>query len=246
MHALYPPLPRARETTRAPLRTAALSAGAGQQGGAGRQRFGATGIIRSVLPAAVSRILPLLAVGVWSLAAAGCGPPPPAADSRPQPVAPLPTAAGALAGGGAGEPHVDVSVEALLGHAAPAILERRNPFRLGPAAGGGWPPGTPGSLADLWGREGDAGTEDGVPAGATTTAPSEPLDPLDGLRLIGFVETRDGPERVAVLTDGDGVFYGLVDDVVRGRYRVLAVRALSVDIEDLAHGTRKTLTLPES
>ena len=111
---------------------------------------------------------------------------------------------------------------------------------------GGWPPGTPGSLADLWGREGDAGTEDAVPAGATTTAPPASLDPLDGLRLIGFVETRDGPERVAVLTDGDGVFYGLVDDVVRGRYRVLAVGATAVEIEDLAHGTRKTLTLPES
>ena len=202
------------------------------------------------MPAAVSRILPLLAVGVWSVAAAGCGPSPPAAESRPQSVAPLPvpgpTAGGALAGGGAGEPHVDVSVEALLGHAAPAILERRNPFRFGPAAGDGWPPGTPASLADLWGRDGDAGTEDAVSSGATTTAPPASLGPLDGLRLIGFVETREAPERVAVLTDGDGVLYGLVGDVVRGRYRVLSVGATAVEIEDLAHGTRKTLTLPES
>ncbi len=137
-----------------------------------------------------------------------------------------------------------MSVEALLGHAAPAILERRNPFRFGSAAGDGWPPGTPGSLADLWGREGDAGTEDAVSGGATTTAAPEPLDPLDGLRLIGFVETREAPERVAVLTDGDGVFYGLVDDVVRGRYRVLSVGAASVEIEDLARGTRRILRLP--
>ena len=196
------------------------------------------------MPAAVSRILPLLVVGVWSVAAVGCGPGAPAADSRPQPVAPLP--APGPTGGGDGAPHVDVSVATLLDHAAPAILERRNPFRFGPAAGDGWPPGTPGSLADLWGPAGGAGAGGTAPDGTTASAVLAPesLDPLDGLRLIGFVETREAPERVAVLTDGDGVFYGLVDDVVRGRYRVLSVGPASVEIEDVARGTRRILRLP--
>lgn len=141
-----------------------------------------------------------------------------------------------------------MSLEVLLGYRAPAIVDRRNPFRFGSTAGDGWPSGTPASLADLWGREGGDGTDDAVPGGDTTpaTAAPESLEPLDGLRLIGFVETRAGPERVAVLTDGDGVFHGLVNDVVRGRYRVLALRAMSVEIEDVVRGTRKTLRLPES
>ncbi len=141
-----------------------------------------------------------------------------------------------------------MSVEALLGHRAPAIVETRNPFRFGPAAGGGWPPGTPASLADLWEPEEGEGADGAAPAGSADAdgAAAGPVDRLDALRLIGFVETRDGLQRVAVLNDGDGVSYGLVDDVVNGRYRVLAVRGASVEIEDIARGTRKTLRLPES
>lgn len=193
---------------------------------------------------AISRALPLLAAAIGSALLAGCGAAP--VGSRPASVAPL--TARDPAGGGDSVPDVDVSVEALLGHVAPAVLERRNPFRFGSTGADGWSSGANGSASGPRGRDETDGTDGTAPAGAatTTTAAPQALEPLDGLRLIGFVETRDSLERVAVLTDGDRVSYGLVNDVVNGRYRVLAVSGTSVEIEDVARGTRKILRLPES
>lgn len=38
-----------------------------------------------------------------------------------------------------------------------------------------------------------------------------------------------------------GVYHGVVNDVVKGRYRILAVTTASVEIEDLARGNRLVL-----
>ena len=48
---------------------------------------------------------------------------------------------------------------------------------------------------------------------------------------------------MAVLTDGDGVYHGLVNNVVKGRYRILAIDADSVEVEDVTRGTRMSLRI---
>ena len=139
-------------------------------------------------------------------------------------------------------------MEALRGHVAPAIVETRNPFRFGAAAGAGRASAAGGGATDSPGRGPGpgAGPAGGAPGDTAARETLDPPGPLAGLRLIGFVETRGDLERVAVLADGDGVFYGVANDVVNGRYRVLAVRGASVEVEDVAGGTRRTLRLPES
>ena len=62
-------------------------------------------------------------------------------------------------------------------------------------------------------------------------------------RLIGIVEARNRVGRVAVLANGDGVYHGLVDDIVKGGYRILSITAASVEVEDMTRRTRLTLRL---
>ena len=137
------------------------------------------------------------------------------------------------------EHSIDMSLEALLGHTPPPLEVRRNPFRFGPADDG--------DGHDL--RE--AGPASAVPVPVeqllNATSASAPLvapPVLQGafpVRFIGIVELRDRNRRVAVLADGDGVHHGAVDDVVLGRYRIVALGATSVEIEDVARGTRLVL-----
>ena len=66
---------------------------------------------------------------------------------------------------------------------------------------------------------------------------------LGAVRLIGIVEARNRVGRVAVLADGDDVYHGLVDDVVKGRYRILSITAASVEVEDVMRRTQLELRL---
>ena len=66
---------------------------------------------------------------------------------------------------------------------------------------------------------------------------------LGAVRLIGIVEVRNRVGRVAVLANGDGVYHGLMDDIVKGRYRILSITAASVEVEDMTRRTRLTLRL---
>ena len=126
-------------------------------------------------------------------------------------------------------------LDALRRHApAPPVEGRRNPFRFD--ADGGRPagpmPAAPRSVSPA----------PPIPVEtATAPAPGEARDgaAAGGLRLLGFVEARD--RRVAVLRDGDGVYHGQVNEVLKGRYRVASIRAASVEVEDLPRGTRATL-----
>ena len=132
-----------------------------------------------------------------------------------------------------------MSLEVLLGYTPPAVEERRNPFRFGPADTGerrnlpaaGASAAVPAHIEQLLNAPG---------ASATLAAPPA-VESAFPVRFIGIVEVRGRDRRVAVLTDGDGVHHGGVNDVVLGRYRIVALGAASVEIEDLAHGTRLLL-----
>ena len=84
-----------------------------------------------------------------------------------------------------------------------------------------------------------------MPATGATAASPAP-ERADAIRFIGIVEARSRVGRVAVLADGDGVYHGLANEVVKGRYRILDVTAASLAVEDMVLGTRITLRLSRS
>ena len=190
------------------------------------------------------RPAPLPAVTVGVVALAGCDAPAPAMDAPPT-APPAVTAPGPVAGDPAADAAlgIDIAVEALLERTPPATVERRDVFQFGSPAGGVRAT----SVGAAPAASGGAVPGSVEPPGATGPTPSPPApDRVDRIRFIGVVEAHNRVGRVAVLTDGDGVYHGLVDDVVRGRYRILAIDATSVDVEDMARGTRMTLRLSEA
>ena len=201
-----------------------------------RHRSRATVIISVVLRIAIKSGVVAVSVMIGGVLLAGCGAAAPRVVPPPESTAP-PSARDRLRQGVTGTP-LDVQLEALLTHTTPAIDERRNPFRFGAAAMGGRnAPGaeSPAAAPDQNGRkENDAPPTSGAPAAAAS---------VDALRFIGFVAARGRPDRVAVLADGDGTYHGVVNEVLMGRYRILAVGGTSVEIEDMALGTRRTLRL---
>ena len=73
--------------------------------------------------------------------------------------------------------------------------------------------------------------------------PPPPPPPIP-LRFIGFLQPKDGPGRVAVLSDGRGnVFDGREGDVIEGRYRLLRVGIDSADLIYLDGRGRQTIRL---
>lgn len=183
----------------------------------------------------IARPLSLRALLVGSILLAGCTAPPSAVDSsgRSAPAAPPRASVPNVSSG--------VSLEALVdappSQAVPPLETGRNPFRFevtGPSErrDARAPADLAASIAAA--RRADAAAQ---PPRLTPTLRA------GGLRFIGVVETRDRGRRVAVLTDGDGVYHGQVNDILRGRYRLAAIGDTSVEIEDLPRRTRATLRL---
>ena len=89
-------------------------------------------------------------------------------------------------------------------------------------------------------------SDPGIPTQVDPTAaiPAPPaIEGAQALRFIGLVEVRERPDPVAVLADGDDVHHGLENDVIEGRYRILAIASMSVEVEDMVRGARMTLRL---
>ncbi len=170
----------------------------------------------------------VLLMGV--LAACGGGPAPfPAASAGGSGTAPA--ARGRTAGGPAEhEAPLDVRLDALPGRPPAPAGPARNPFRFGPAAAP--PPLTPGG-------GGSGGNAAASPVQVDGWRPAE--DPA-ALRFIGVLEAPESAGRVAVLTDGAGVYHGRVDDVVGGRWRIVALDRAAVVLERSGSGERLTLT----
>jgi hypothetical protein len=109
----------------------------------------------------------------------------------------------------------------------------RNPFRFKPKAP---PPPPPGPMSKAGGAD---------PAEAP--GPIEPIGPLPPppipLKFIGLMSSKDDPKigRLAVLTDGRGVYYGHEGDVIEGRYRILKIGVESIDLAYLDGRGRQTI-----
>ena len=158
----------------------------------------------------------------------GCGPPLPAGASAGEAAAAPALTSRSLPADSPDETLLDVRLDALLGDAPEPGGRARNPFRFTRAA--------PPSLMPA----------DGVPGGN----PAIPLGGVDGwrpageppaVRFLGVLEAPESVGRVAVVTDGAGVYHGRVGDVVGGRYRIVAIDRTAMVLERVEDGERLTL-----
>ena len=93
-------------------------------------------------------------------------------------------------------------------------------------------------------REEDAGDVTGPVVAPFSWEPPAAPDVGQGeapLRVIGVVEAPPPAGRVAVVSDGAGVYHGRVGEVVAGRYRVVAVDGSEVAVEVLPGRERRRL-----
>lgn len=132
-----------------------------------------------------------------------------------------------------GETELEVRLEALERSRPPVLLQSRNPFRFGGSTS------TTPSGRDL----ARPARGDGPPP---TFPPVTERVPPVRLRMIGLVDASAVAGRIAVLTDGDVVFYGREGEIVEGRYRILSVGPMSVEIEFVNDGRRQVLRLSGS
>jgi hypothetical protein len=79
------------------------------------------------------------------------------------------------------------------------------------------------------------------PAPAAPPGPP-PLPPI-AMRFIGLVEATDPAKKIAILTDGRGLYEGSEGDIIEGRYRILRIGVESVDIAYLDGRGRQTIRL---
>lgn len=126
------------------------------------------------------------------------------------------------------ESRLDVRLEALSG-GTPAPGDRgRNPFRLErtpppPLLGGEVPvegPGIPPGAVDGW----------------------QPAAEAAAVRFLGILDAPESAGLVGVLAADGGVYHGRVNDVVGGRYRIVALDRTSLVIERIEDGERRTLS----
>lgn len=80
-----------------------------------------------------------------------------------------------------------------------------------------------------------------VAAAARAALGPPPLPPID-LKFFG-VETSESGTRRAFLLHGEDVFLASAGDVVQRRYKVDAISASSIEVEDLTDNNRQTLVL---
>ena len=88
-----------------------------------------------------------------------------------------------------------------------------------------------------------------APQGSATPRPvpvavGPPAVPVIPLKFIGVLETGSQAGRVAVLSDGGGnVFHGKEGDIIEGRYVMVRVGPISVDLSYLDGRGRQTIRL---
>jgi hypothetical protein len=61
--------------------------------------------------------------------------------------------------------------------------------------------------------------------------------------LIGIVETPGDSARVAVLSDGRGVYHGAAGDIIEGQFRIVSVGTESVELSRLDDQARQVIRL---
>ena len=82
------------------------------------------------------------------------------------------------------------------------------------------------------------------PVAAPPPAPSGP--PPIPMRFIGLVEAPQQAQKIAILSDGRGIYQGREGDIIEGRYRILRIGVESVDMAYVDGGGRQTIRLSGS
>lgn len=80
---------------------------------------------------------------------------------------------------------------------------------------------------------------------ASVSVPPPIVQPI-GLRFIGLVEAPQHAQKIAMLTDGHGIYQGREGDIIEGRYRVLRIGVESVEMAYLDGTGRQTIRLTGS
>ena len=76
--------------------------------------------------------------------------------------------------------------------------------------------------------------------------PPPPSLPPIPLKFIGVVGPSDQPQKIAVLSDGRGVYYGREGEAIEGRYRIVRIGADSIEMSYLDGRGRQTIRLSGS
>lgn len=83
-----------------------------------------------------------------------------------------------------------------------------------------------------------------------TAAPPPPPQPSGPppiqLRFIGLVEAPQQAQKIAILSDGRGIYQGREGDIIEGRYRILRIGVESVDMAYVDGRGRQTIRLSGS
>jgi len=126
-------------------------------------------------------------------------------------------------------PAPDVHLQALQ-EERPGPRPERNLFRFKPKA----PPPPPPVVA--------APPVVAVPSGPP---PPPPLAPIT-MRFIGLVEAPEHAQKIAILSDGRGIYQGREGDIIEGRYRIVRIGVESVEMAYLDGRGRQTIRLSGS
>lgn len=86
----------------------------------------------------------------------------------------------------------------------------------------------------------------GAPAADRPAAPSVPSLPPIAMRYIGLVEAPEQSQKIAILSDGRGIYQGREGDIIEGRYRILRIGGESLDMAYLDGRGRQTIRLSGS
>lgn len=114
---------------------------------------------------------------------------------------------------------------------APEGDPERNLFRFKPKAPPPRPPAPPPPV---------------VTAPQPTGPPPAPALAPIAMRFIGVLEATEHAQKIAVLSDGRGIYQGREGDIIEGRYRILRIGVESVDMAYLDGRGRQTIRLSGS
>lgn len=76
---------------------------------------------------------------------------------------------------------------------------------------------------------------------APTGPPPPPPVPPIAMRFLGILENPKESQKIAVLTDGRGVYHGSEGDIIEGRYRILRIGVESIEMAYLDGQGRQTI-----
>jgi hypothetical protein len=83
------------------------------------------------------------------------------------------------------------------------------------------------------------------PVASDAPAPGPTVSPI-ALKFLGVMEVPERSLRVAVLSDGRGVYRGVEGDIIEGRYRIVHIGTESIEMTHLDGSGRQVIRLSGS